>query len=209
MSIIHKPVLGIFCVACILTAIGSTFYYNSIIADKDDEISSLKAQVASLQAEADQLKTRIAELTQELEQKNGVITDLTSQIDSLNKQSTDVNNQIAELNAQIAELTGAPKLVLEGLLVEDDRNGTQPSLHVTCRVNNTGGRTAYNAYLHVGASNAEGMAIDYLYSFTGITAHQSLGLDFRVNYTGSPIENWSVDPIWTDKPQTGESNPAF
>ncbi len=182
-----------------------------MIAQKDDEISALKARVASLQAEVDQLNSRIQALTAEIEAKDKQISELTSQINALNSQVAELNTQIVDLNAQIAILSEQsnkePNLVVGNLVVEDDQNSTPSNLHITCRVYNTGGSTAYNAFLHVTALNAEGQAVNYMHSFTGITAYMDLGLDFRANYTGSPITSWSVDPIWTDKAQTGESSP--
>ncbi len=211
MSIQRKPVLAAFCVVCVIASLGSTAYYNSVIAQKDDEISSLKAQVASLHAQVDQLNSQIQTLTAELGRKDAQISELTNQISVLSSQVSELNSQIVDLNAQIAvlsdQLNKKPNLVVGNLVVEDDRNSTQTNLHIACRVYNTGGSTAYNAYLHVTALNAEGQAVNYMHSFTGITAYMDLGLDFRVNYTGSPITSWTVNPIWTDKIQTGESSP--
>lgn len=182
-----------------------------MIVQKDDEISVLKDKVASLQAEVDQLNSRIKALTAELEAKDTQILELTNQINALNNQAAELNSQITELNTKIANLTyqinSEPNLVVDGLVVEDERNSTQNNLHITCRVYNTGGSTAYNAFLHVTALNAEGQAINCMHSFTGITAYMDLGFDFHLNYTGSPITAWTVNPIWTDKLQTGESSP--
>jgi len=89
-----------------------------------------------------------------------------------------------------------PNVVVQSLNVQDERGSVPYNLHVSATITNTGGSTAYNAYLHVVAFNAEGKAIDSMYSFAGITPNANLGLNFRLNYTGSPIQSWSVTPVW-------------
>ena len=91
-----------------------------------------------------------------------------------------------------------PNIVASGLTVQDER--TIPySLHVSGRLNNTGGGIAYNASLHVVATNKEGTAIDRFYSFGGITGHMTLGLDFRFEYSGPPIDSCTITAIYTDR----------
>lgn len=178
-------------------------YYASVLGDKNLQISSLEADVASLNAEADALNATIQDLKNEIAQKNNLITQKNDEIINLNNQITSLTSQLSELNSQIDDLTSQiaskPKIVVDGLTVEDDRSSFPYNLHIYGRIYNTGGRTAYNAFLHIVAFNAEGVAVDYYYYFAGITGGMSLGLDFRVNYTGSPIESWSIKPIWTDE----------
>ena len=102
---------------------------------------------------------------------------------------------IDDLNSQIAN---KPKLVVDGLNVEDNRGSMGNTLRIYGRINNTGEGTAYNALLHVIAFNAEGLAIDEYYNFVGITGGMSLGVDFGLNYTGSPIESYAISPTYTD-----------
>jgi hypothetical protein len=128
--------------------------------------------------------------------KNDEIISLNNQIASLNSQISELNSQIDDLTSQIAN---KPKIVVDGLTVEDDRSSSPYNLHIYGFVNNTGGSTAYNAFLHVVALNAEGVAIDTYHYFGGITGGMRLGLNFRLNYTGSPIESWLITPIWTDE----------
>lgn len=71
-------------------------------------------------------------------------------------------------------------------------------LHISGFLNNTGGGTAYNAYLHVVAYNNESLAVDSNYNFGGMTPHVMLGLDFTLNYEGSPIDNCTITPFYTD-----------
>jgi hypothetical protein len=91
-----------------------------------------------------------------------------------------------------------PYIVTTGLTAKSDRAKVPYSLHVSGWINNTGGGTAYNAFLHIIAMNGEGTAVDRNYSFTGITPHMNLGLDFKFSYQGSEIINCTVTPIYTD-----------
>ena len=102
---------------------------------------------------------------------------------------------IDDLNSQIAN---KPKLVVDGLNVEDNRGSMGNTLRIYGRINNTGEGTAYNALLHVIAFNAEGLAIDEYYNFVGITGGMSLSVDFGLAYAGSPIDNYAITPIYTD-----------
>jgi septal ring factor EnvC (AmiA/AmiB activator) len=156
-------IAALFVVCILTTGILSAFYYNSVIHEKDNQITTLKTRVAELQTQVDQLNEQIAQLKIEIEEKNSQIGELTNQLNSLNSQVTALNSQIADLNAQIAQLTyeaDRPNLVLDNLVVEDDRSSIPYNFHVKCRVNNTGGRTAYNAYLQVGAANEADIVID-------------------------------------------------
>lgn len=195
--------LAALCIVFITTTAASVVYYNSLIDDKNYQISSLEAELTRLNAEVDRLNATIQKLNDEIAQKDNELAQKDNEISSLNNQMTSLNNQIAELNNQLDGLTGQitnkPNLVLDNLIVEDDRSSIPYNLHIDCWVNNTGGSTAYNAFLHITAFNAEGLAIDMYYSFGGITGRMHLGLNFRVNYTGSPIESWAITPIWTDK----------
>ncbi len=118
---------------------------------------------------------------------------------------------IADKDRQIADLKSEtdknPKIVIDGLTVEDDRTHVPYTLHIYGFVNNTGQSIAYNAVLHIIATNTEGYvrgyAIDAFHDFTGITGGMSLGLDFRLEYAGSPIEWWAITPVWTDALVTG------
>lgn len=190
-------------IAFIITTAASVIYYNSLINDKDYQISNLEAELTRLNAEVDRLNATIQKLNDEIVQKDNELAQKDNEISSLNDQITSLNNQIADLNNQLEGLTGQiankPNLVLDNLIVEDDRSSIPYNLHIDCWVNNTGGSTAYNAFLHITAFNAEGLAIETYYSFGGITGRMHLGLNFRVNYTGSPIESWEITPIWTDK----------
>jgi uncharacterized protein YoxC len=207
-----KPALAALCIIFIITAAALIVYYNSVMDDKNIQISVLQTQVDSLNVEVDRLNATIQKLNTELDQKNRQVSNLNSQITSLNNQIAGLNSQINDLTSQISNLTSQvtnkPNLIAESFTVEDDRSSIPYNLHIAGRVNNTGGSTAYNAFLHVVAFNAEGLAIDDFYYFGGITGHMSLGLDFRLNYTGSPIQRWSISPIWTDK-LTTVSNGSF
>jgi chaperonin cofactor prefoldin len=194
--------LAALCIVFIITTATSVVYYTSLIVDKDNQISNLEAEAARLNAEVKTLNATIQKLNNEIAQKNNAIAQKNDEIFSLNNQIASLNNQISELNSQIDDLTSQiankPKIVVDGLNVEDERNSIPYNLHVYGVVNNTGGSTAYNAFLHVVAFNAEGVAIDTCHYFAGITGGMHLGLDFRLNYTGSPIESWFITPIWTD-----------
>lgn len=178
-------------------------YYTSVIGDKDYRISNLEAEVARLNAEVDTLNAKVRELNSEIARKNNLLAQKNDEIFSLNNQIASLGSQIADLSSQIDELTNQiaskPKLVVDGLTVEDDRSSIPYNLHVYGRVNNTGGGTAYNAFLYIMAFSAEGVAIDTYYYFGGMHAKKSVGLDFRLNYTGSPIESWVITPLYSDE----------
>lgn len=184
--------LSIILVACLVFIIASTglaVYYASVVGDKDNQISSLEAELTSYRDEVNTLNSTIEDLSEDITQRN-------NEIFSLNSQIANLNSQIENLSSQIAN---KPKLVVDGLTVEDDRSSIPYSLHIYGRINNTGEGTAYNAVLHVTALNAEGEAIDTYYNFAGIPAKMSVGVDFELNYTGSSIERWFITPIYTDE----------
>jgi hypothetical protein len=91
-----------------------------------------------------------------------------------------------------------PYIITTSLTAQDYRTNTSNSLQIIGFVNNTGDGTAYNAYLHVVAMNHEGKAVDGTYSFAGITSHMSLGIGYSFNYSGSPIINCTIAPVYTD-----------
>jgi hypothetical protein len=95
-----------------------------------------------------------------------------------------------------------PHIITSALTAQDVRTGYSYSIHIRGRINNTGGSTAYNAALHIIAMNNDGTAIDTNYSFMGITAHMSLGLDFSLPYSGSPIDNCTITPVYQDSLQS-------
>ena len=91
-----------------------------------------------------------------------------------------------------------PNILTSGLMAQDVRSIFSCSLHVSGSINNTGGGTAYNASLHIVANNKEGTAVDTYYSFGGLTGHRTLGLNFRLGYSGSPIDSCTITPVYTD-----------
>lgn len=95
-----------------------------------------------------------------------------------------------------------PYIITSNVTAQDYRSSLSSSLHISGWVNNTGDGTAYNALLHVVAMNQEGKAIDNYYSFTGITPHMSLGVGYSFNYTGSPVINCTITPVYTDLPNS-------
>lgn len=185
--------LAVLCCAFIISTAASVAYYTSVIRDKNLQISSLEAEVARLESEVNTLNATVQDLKGEVARKNSEIASLNYQISSLRTQIDELNNQTADY------IANQPKLVIDNFTAEDDRTSSPYNLHLYGRVNNTGGSTAYNAFLHVLAFNADGVAINAYHSFTGITARMSLGLNFRLNYTGPPITSWSITPIWTDE----------
>jgi hypothetical protein len=201
-----KPVFIAICVIFVVIVAGLVVYYNPIINDKDNQINALLFQASSLKAEENRLHATVNDLNTELDQKDNQTSILNSQINSLNDQITALITQIGVLNSSLASQdVKEPNLTIESLAVEDVRSATPYNLHFVCMVNNTGGTTAYNAFLHVTAFNQEGLAIDSFQNFGGITGHMSLGLNFKMNYTGSPIKSWSITPIWSDTIVTGSS----
>ena len=120
--------------------------------------------------------------------------------------------QITKLPTQIllpsnTEIVNRPYVTFKNLTVLDDRTSLPYNLHVSCWLNNTGGGTAYNAFLHVTAFNLQGTVVDKFYLFGGMTPHVGLGLDFRLDYTGTPIQSCTVAPIYTDSLGTA-ANPT-
>lgn len=91
-----------------------------------------------------------------------------------------------------------PNIEVVHASAEDDRPQPPYSLSVAVLLNNTGSGTAYDAYLHVIAYNNEGVAIDKLYLFGGMTGHVTLGLNCNYNYSGNSIDNCTITPIYTD-----------
>lgn len=190
------------CIILLVATAGTIVYCTSVVSDRDSQISALKGQITSLGIEVHRLNDSVNELNAELSQKNSQVSSLNSQIANLNSQIEDLNSQVANLSSQTSSRAN---LDVSSFTVQDDRSRVPYTLHVSGRVYNTGASTAYNAFLHVVAFNAESKAIDSFHSFTGITPGVSLGLDFRLNYTGSPIQRWSITPIWTDRLVTGSS----
>ncbi len=188
--------LAALCIIFIISTAGSIVYYNSILSDKNQQITSLQEEAAPLNAQIDSLNATIQQQNKTIAQKNEAL-------DTLNDKIIDLNSQIADLNSQINSLDNQAateaKLVIDTITVTDERTITANYLHISCRINNTGTGNAYNAFLRTLAFNDEGLAIDYCRSFGGITGGMFLGMDFRINYTGSPINNWMVTPIWTDE----------
>jgi hypothetical protein len=100
-----------------------------------------------------------------------------------------------------------PHVITTNLTAQDYRGNTSSSsLHIGGWVNNTGDGIAWDALLHVVAMNKEGVAVDTNYSFTGITAHVGLGLNFELRYTGSPLTNCTVSPLYNDHPTYKDQN---
>jgi uncharacterized protein YoxC len=189
-----KVALAALCVVFIVATAGSIVYYNYVLSDRGTQISALNAQVASLTNQVKQLNETVNELNAEIGPKNAQISNLNSQIASLNSQIDALNQQIANVTSQEEN---KPNIVVQNLSVQDQRSTSSNSLSISCRLVNTGGSTAYGAYLHVVAINTEGTAIDDQHSFGGLTPNVGLLLDYSINYTGSPIQTWSVTPIWT------------
>ncbi|MGZ4850608.1 MAG: hypothetical protein ACXV2C_04430, partial [Candidatus Bathyarchaeia archaeon] len=102
-----------------------------------------------------------------------------------------------------------PNIITTGLNATDGRVILPYRLHISGRLNNTGGDTAYNAYLHIIAYNKEGLAVDSNYEFGGMTGHITLGLDFKLNYTGSQIDNCTITTFYYDHLQISPHTPGF
>jgi cell division protein FtsB len=193
-------ILAALCIVFIISTAGSIIYATSItsntsaISDKNKQISNLQEEATLLNAQIDSMNTTIQQLNGEIAQKNEAMDSLNNKIIDLNSQISNLTSQIDGLNSQIATQS---KLVIDTITVTDERSSTANYLHITCRVNNTGPSTAYNAFLRTLAFNDEGLAIDDYHTLTGITGGMSIGMDFTINYTGSPINNWMVTPIWT------------
>jgi hypothetical protein len=62
--------------------------------------------------------------------------------------------------------------------------------------------------LHIIAYNKEGLAVDSNYEFGGMTGHITLGLDFKLNHTGSQIDNCTITPFYYDHPQISPHTPG-
>jgi len=192
-------ILGALCAVFIITTAGLAVYYTSVVSDKDQLISNLYTEVARLSTEVHDLNTTTTALNNTITQKNNLITQKNDEIISLNNQITSLNSQIAELEEGPSQPTGQAMLIVDDFNAEDLRFGSSYALHIDCHVKNTGGGVAYNALLQIRAYNAEGVAIDTYHPFGGITAGRSVGLDFSVEYTGSPIQSWDITPIWTNQ----------
>ena len=184
-------IVGALCAVLIITASALVVYYGSVVGEKDQQISSLGDEVARLNTEVNALNSTVKTLNETLAQKNSLI-------EQQNNEISDFNNQITSLNSQIAALQEL-SIDASGLTVEDLRGTSSYALHIYGRVNNPSEAIAYNAVLHVMAFNAEGLAIDNYHYFGGITGGMSVGLDFIIEYTGSPIESWQITPIWTNQ----------
>ncbi|MCW4047167.1 MAG: hypothetical protein NWE99_06355 [Candidatus Bathyarchaeota archaeon] len=199
-------VLASLCIVFIISTASSIIYYSSILGDKNRQISSLQEEIAPLNAQVDSLNTTIQQQNKEIAQKNEALDSLNSKIIELNNQIANLTSQISSLNSQINSLNrqaaAQSKLVIDSITVTDERSSTPYSLHIACRVNNTGTGIAYNALIHTTATSADGMVIDDYHPFGEITGGGSLLLDFKINYTGSPIRGWTVSPMWTSQPPT-------
>jgi uncharacterized protein YoxC len=203
-------ILATLCIASITITSGLAAYHASIVNEKNRQITDLYAEITTLNEELTDLSTIATTLNNTINQKNNLIAQKNDEITSLNNQITNLNSQIVELEAELGQPASQPMLVIDEANVEDLRFGSPYALYINCRVNNTGGGVAYNAFLHVYAFNAEGVAIDSYHSFGGVTAGRAVGLDFSVEYIGSPIESWQIRPIWTNQfviPKSGTFPP--
>ena len=91
-----------------------------------------------------------------------------------------------------------PYVITTNMTAQDYHSSNGESyLRITGWVNNTGDGTAYEASLLVVAINNEGK-VTTSHSFTGITPHQALGLDFSLPYNGSAITSCTITPYYLD-----------
>jgi len=122
----------------------------------------------------------------------------------LEKSQSQVNNQNT-VQPHIDCLGNCTSINVKNLTVTDDRGKNNYYLYIRGIMNNTG-PTLYGAFLHVTAYNKEGIAIDKFYPFGGMSGHSTLGLDFRLPYSGSPISNVTLY-LYTSTPRI--SNDTF
>ena len=115
-------------------------------------------------------------------------------------EGTVLNVTVFHHDDQLYSGDNKPFIVTSGLFAEDIRSNYNSAkcLHIGGFLNNTGGGTAYGAYLRVVAMNKEGTVVDTEYEFGGVTPHMGLGLDFRLAYSGSPIQNCTITPVYND-----------
>jgi hypothetical protein len=109
-------------------------------------------------------------------------------------------------NAPLYGSASKPNIITTNATARDIRTdsfltGSSHCLRIDGRLNNIGGGTAYNLAIHILAMHSEGVAINSNQSLGGITPYMSLGYHFTLNYTGSPITNCTVSPIYTDAPR--------
>ncbi len=187
------------CIASIITASGLAAYHISMVEEKNQQITDLCTEITALNEKISDLNITMLSATNTITQKNNLIAQKNDEITGLNNQIMSLNSEIAELEEELNQPTNQAMLFIDEVIIEDLRLGIPYALHINCRVINTGDGTAYNAFLHIFAFNSEGVAIDTYHSFGGITTGMSVGLDFSVEYSGSPIENWQITPVWTNQ----------
>jgi len=91
-----------------------------------------------------------------------------------------------------------PNVITSKLHVVDNRLAQPYSIQVNGWLNNTGGGTAYNLFVHVIAFGSQGLVINDYLSMGGITPHATLGMGFNLIHAGEPIVNCSIIPVYTD-----------
>ncbi len=171
---------------------------------------------------------------------NGLLSERASEIGALNIQVADLRSQIVSLKSQVANLSGQTVNLTGGYLVTalgvreiTDRGVYNPSpfnhLYIQGLVTNVGWGTAYNAGLHVVASDANGKAevnmtiplisyrkaygtdsatIDYVLTLIEGETSLDLGklapgqfvtLDTSIFHEGN-VTRWDITPVWTSQP---------
>jgi hypothetical protein len=114
--------------------------------------------------------------------------------------------QIVPQPSSSNKISSEPNVVTSKLTAIDDRIEQPYCLQINGWLNNTGDGTAYNLFLHVVAFNKEGLALNNYLAYGGMTGHSWLGLGFSLDYSGAPIVNCSITPIYSDSPiQTSNS----
>jgi len=101
---LHKTAIfaGVLCIITLLALAIVSFYYNTIIVDKDAQLSTLNSQITSL-------NSNLSTLTVQANNKDTKIQELSNQISLLTNQNNELNSKLDnltyyKLNQNVTEL---------------------------------------------------------------------------------------------------------
>ena len=189
--------------------VGTIFYCNGVVNDRNSKIASLNTQITSQD--------------NEIANQNSEIANLTSQISSLERYSA---NQTYLTSANLVVAVAITEVPANVLWASTPFYPPYSHLHITGSANNTGEGTAYNAGLHVVAYAADGtLEINMTVPLNGgpfgtdnaINAYlksiniysspvlgvlysgQTVTIGVDIFHEGT-VTNWTVTPVWTNSP---------
>jgi TolA-binding protein len=184
--------VGALCVVLLIAIMAIYINYNSMLVNKDGEISSLKDQLANAG-----IQPNPSVPNPDTSDKDAQIADLQNQVAQLQSENNNLNSQISSLQSQINSLKAA-NLISVNMKYEDNRPFLQDAyMHVYGYVANTGTNTANNAKIHVIIYQGATVAKDTTVTLGSISGKSSASVDTKIYYTGSAITTYSANLEFT------------